>query len=174
MSAYGKAFSTRLFIQAAFTGVLAPMSSHGSTWLMVTFVIAAGAAGVGAVIRNGHARTRELVIGFEALAVAVGVIGILGHHYIPGTIVGIAALITAVQHPAPAAAGPAPTAPASNPAFAAPPTYAPVVEAAAPMPMAAPGPMPVAAPPPTADVPVTSAPADPRPTPRTMNILPDG
>ena len=99
MSSYGKNFSTRLFIQAAFTGLLAPAGSRGTTWMVATFALAVGAAVVGAIVRDGHERTRELVIGFEAVAVAVGVVGLMGHHYIPGTIVGIAALITAVQHP---------------------------------------------------------------------------
>src|SRR4051794_36527653 len=101
MSSYGKNFSTRLFVQAAFTGFLAPMGAHGSTWLLVTFVLAGAAALIGAVVRNGHEKTRELVIAFEAAAVAVGAIGLMGHHYIPGTIVGIAALVTALNHPMP-------------------------------------------------------------------------
>src|SRR3954468_2321935 len=103
MSSYGRNFSTRLFVQAAFTGFLAPMGAGGSTWLMVTFALAAGAALIGAVVRNGHGNTRELVIGFEVIAVAVGAVGLTGHHYIPGTIVGIAALVTALNHPMPRA-----------------------------------------------------------------------
>jgi hypothetical protein len=101
MSSYGRNFSSRLFVQAAFTGFLAPLSSHGSTWLVATFAVAAAAAAVGAIIRTGHERTRELVIGFEVAAVAVGAVGLIGHHYIPGTIVGIAALVTALNHPMP-------------------------------------------------------------------------
>src|SRR3954468_561099 len=101
MSSYGKNFSTRLFVQAAFTGFLAPMGAHGSTWLLVTFVLAGAAALIGAFVRNGHEKTRELVIGFEAVAVAVGAVGLMGHHYIPGTIVGIAAAVTALNHPMP-------------------------------------------------------------------------
>src|SRR4051794_33887047 len=103
MSSYGRNFSTRLFVQAAFTGFLAPMGAQGSTWLIVTFGLAAVAALLGAVVRGGHERTREMVIGFEAVAVAVGAVGLMGHHYIPGTIVGIAALVTALNHPMPRA-----------------------------------------------------------------------
>src|SRR3954451_13851901 len=141
MSSYGKNFSTRLFVQAAFTGFLAPMGAHDTTWLLVTFVLAGAAALIGALVRNGHDKTRELVIGFEAAAVAVGAVGLIGHHYIPGTIVGIAALVTALNHPMPrAVAVPAQTtAVASAPAapqFAAPaaevvsaaPSYAPAPE----------------------------------------------
>src|SRR3954466_7945144 len=139
MSSYGRNFSTRLFVQAAFTGFLAPMGAGGSTWLMVTFARAAGAALIGAVVRNGHGNTRELVIGFEVVAVAVGAVGLTGHHYIPGTIVGIAALVTALNHPMPqAVAVPAQMAPAQTapeytpvpaPQFAAP---APVTDFVAP------------------------------------------
>jgi hypothetical protein len=37
------------------------------------------------------------------VALAVGGVGLAGGHYIPGTIVGVAALITAVNHPMPRA-----------------------------------------------------------------------
>jgi len=133
MSAYGKNFSTRLFIQAAFTGFLAPLNAHGSTWLVVTFAVAGVAALLGAVARGGHERTRELVIGFEAVAVAVGAVGLLHHHYIPGTIVGIAALVTALNHAMPrAVAVPAQAAPPE--AQAAPQFAAPSPQFAAPAP----------------------------------------
>src|SRR5438270_12485631 len=146
MSSYGRNFSTRLFIQAAFTGLLAPAGSRSSTWLMATFAIAVGAAVVGAVVRTGHDRTRELVIGFEAVAVAVGAVGLVGGHYIPGTIVGIGALVPAVNHSMPhAVAVPAQTAPVEAAPVAA-PEYAPmpVPQFAAPAPMtdfAAPAPV---------------------------------
>ena len=128
MSSYGRNFSTRLFIQAAFTGFLAPLSAGGSAWLMVTFVLAGAAAVVGAVVRSGHEKTRELVIGFEAVAVAVGAVGLAGHHYIPGTIVGIAALVTALNHPMPR--------PVAVPAQATPVDAAPAPQFAAPAPAA--------------------------------------
>jgi hypothetical protein len=160
MSSYGRNFSTRLFVQAAFTGFLAPLSAHGSTWLLVTFVLAAGAALIGAVVRNGHANTREIVIGFEAVAVAVGAVGLTGHHYIPGTIVGIAALVTALNHPMPhAVAVPAQMAPVD-----AAPEYAPVpapAYASVPAPAYAPVPAPAIAP---VTAPVTGV--------RAMDILP--
>jgi len=197
MSSYGKNFSTRLFVQAAFTGFLAPISAHGSTWLMVTFALAGAAAVIGAVVRNGHEKTRELVIGYEAVAVAVGAVGLMGHHYIPGTIVGIAALVTALNHqmprpvavPAQATPGeamPAPQFAAAVPAAA--PEYAPTPEYV-PAPEYAPAPAPqFAAPAPTTDAVVADAvvaesepaPAAPMATPvtapvtgvRAMNILP--
>jgi hypothetical protein len=125
MSSYGKNFSTRLFIQAAFTGFLAPAGSRGSTWLVATFALAAAAAVVGAVVRNGHEHTRELVIGFEAVAVVVGAVGLAGHHYIPGTIVGIAALVTALNHPMPRTVA-VPAQPAPDYAAPAAPVEAPV------------------------------------------------
>jgi hypothetical protein len=132
MSAYAKNFSTRLFIQAAFTGLLAPVGSHGSTWLIGTFALAAGALTVGVLAQRGHERTRELVMAFEAVAVAVGVVGLLGHHYIPGTIVGVAALITAANHPMPRAAVAA--MPAEAGTVAAPPFGPTVPEGAVPAP----------------------------------------
>jgi hypothetical protein len=118
MSSYGRNFSTRLFVQAAFTGFLAPVGSHGSTWLIATFALAAAAALVGAVVRGGHERTRELVIAFEAVAVVVGAVGLAAHHYIPGTIVGIAALVTALNHPMPRTAAAVPAQAAPEPAVA--------------------------------------------------------
>ena len=155
MSSYGKNFSTRLFVQAAFTGFLAPMGSHGSTWLLVTFVLAGAAAVIGALVRNGHEKTRELVIGFEVAAVAVGAVGLMGHHYIPGTIVGIAALVTALNHPMPRAVA---VPPQAAPVEADPAAAAPVVAAAEYAPVPAPQ---FAAP---ASAPVTGV--------RAMDILP--
>ena len=160
MSSYARNFSTRLFIQAAFTGLLAPAGSRGSAWLLATFAVAIGAAVVGAVVRAGHERTRELVIGFEGVAVAVGAIGLAGGHYIPGTIVGIAALITALTHPMPRpVVVPTPADPGAAPA---PQFAAPAAESAAPAPeLAAPVQpvQPVAAP-------ISGV--------RAMNILPGG
>ena len=180
MSSYGRNFSTRLFIQAAFTGLLAPLGSRSSTWLMGTFAIAAGAAVIGAMVRNGHERTRELVIGFEAVAVAVGGVGLAGGHYIPGTIVGIAALITAVQHPMPRAVAVPPQAmPDAAAPFAAPQYPAgqfpapqlPAAQYAAPQP-----PQPVVAAdctaPEPAPAPVLDSPVVPVTGVRAMNILP--
>jgi apolipoprotein N-acyltransferase len=134
MSTHARNLSTRLFVQAAFTGLVAPIGSRGGTWLAVTFAIAAAAVGVALTIRDGHERLRELVVGFEAVALAVGVVGLLGHHYIPGTIVGIAALIAALNTPASLPA-PAPVAPVvadqPAPAYAAVPAQpAPQAEAA--------------------------------------------
>jgi hypothetical protein len=181
MSSYGRNFSTRLFVQAAFTGLLAPAGSHGSTWLLATFALAAGAAVVGAVVRGGHERTRELVIGFEAVAVVVGAVGLIGGHYIPGTIVGIAALITALNHPtsdagpesvpapAQAVAVPPQIAPVEAPQFAAPvPQFAaPAPEYAAPVAEYAAAPQPAPEP-----VPAPVAPVAPVTGVRAMNILP--
>src|SRR3954464_12236306 len=140
MSSYGKNFSTRLFVQAAFTGFLAPMGSHGSTWLLVTFALAGGAALIGAVVRNGHEKTPELGIGFGGACVAVGGIGLMGHHYIPGTIVGIAALVTALNHPMPRAVAVPAQATAVEPAPAAPQFAAPAAEGVSAAPSYAPAP----------------------------------
>src|SRR3954462_13545661 len=140
MSSYGKNFSTRLFVQAAFTGFLAPMGAHGSTWLLVTFVLAGAGALIGALVRNGHEKTRDWVIGFEAGAVAVGAVGLMSHHYIPGTIVGIAALVTALNHPMPRAVDVPAQATAVGPAPAAPRFAAPAAEVVSAAPSYAPAP----------------------------------
>lgn len=183
MSSYARNLSTRLFIQAAFTGVMAPIGSHGSTWLMLTFAIAAVAVGVALTIRDGHARTRELVLGFEAVAVAVGVVGLVGHHYIPGTIVGAAALIAAWNTPTPAPAAAPAEAPA--PAYAAVPAQ-PVVETepaavypdvpAQPSPQPTPEPQPVAVIAPAEATPVVAEPVAVEAAPvtgrRAIDILP--
>ena len=176
-AAFAQKISVRLFIQAAFTGLLAMSSARGSTWLLLTFAVAAGAAGVGAVIRSNQANARQLVVGFEAVAVAVGAIGLAGGHYIPGTIVGIATLITVLgTRQSVAAPGTAVSAgpDAPVPAFATPDNvYAPPPARAlvAPQPSgAAVEAAPAAAPtltPATPTPPVEFAPA-----PRAMTILP--
>jgi hypothetical protein len=188
MSAYGRNFSTRLFIQAALTGLLAPSGRnavHGSTWVMLTFALAAAAAVVGAIVRGGHGRTRSLVIGFEAAALLVGGVALIDHHYIPGTIVGLMALVTALNHPAPhdvemplteavaadGAPAPAPQFAAAAPApqFAA-PAPAPVEVPAQPAPVAEPVPAPVA--PPAAPAAQPAPAATPVTGVRAMTILP--
>jgi hypothetical protein len=176
-AAFAQKISVRLFIQAAFTGLLAMSSARGSTWLLVTFAVAAGAAVVGAVIRTNQTNARRLVIGFEGVAVAIGGIGLTGGHYIPGTIVGIATLITvlgtsegAVAPAAPfAAAVPAPGGPA-GPAFAAVPAATPDDVFAAPDDVFA---APAAATPAfAAPAPPPATPVEVAPAPRTMTILP--
>ena len=101
------ALSTRLFIQAALTGLLAPTAAHGSTWLVLTLAVAAGAVAVALLLRNSPANAKRMVIGFEGVALVVGGLGLAGGHYIPGTIIGVITLITALNLPA----GAAPTSP---------------------------------------------------------------
>ena len=97
------ALSTRLFIQAALTGLLAPTAAHGSTWLVLTLAVAAGAVAVALLLRNGPANAKRMVIAFEGVALVVGGLGLAGGHYIPGTIIGVITLITALNLPAGAA-----------------------------------------------------------------------
>jgi hypothetical protein len=101
--------STRLFIQAALTAIFAPVNPGGKGFLVLTFALAAGAAGLGAWVRTGPAQTRNATLAFEAVAVIIGVVGLVHHTYVPGTIVGVATLIavlntgTTVRSSAPAA-----------------------------------------------------------------------
>ena len=97
------ALSTRLFIQAALTGLLAPTAAGGSSWLVLTLAVAAGAVAVALLVRNSPANAKRMVIGFEGVALVVGGLGLAGGHYIPGTIIGVITLITALNLPAGAA-----------------------------------------------------------------------
>jgi hypothetical protein len=100
------ALSTRLFIQAALTGLLAPTAAGGSTWLVLTLAVAGGGRAVAAsalavalLLRRNPANARVMVVGFEAVALVVGGLGLAGGHYIPGTIIGVVTLITALNLP---------------------------------------------------------------------------
>ena len=53
------ALSTRLFLQAAVTGLLAPLTKGGSTWLVITFAVAAGAVGVAMLLRTTRQTRRS-------------------------------------------------------------------------------------------------------------------
>ena len=102
-SSYGKALSGRLFVQAALTAVFAPLGGGGSSMLLALALgAAAGILGV-LLMRGDVPNPRSVVIGFEVVAVLIGVVAVLGHHYIPGTIVGVVTLITVANNPAPAA-----------------------------------------------------------------------
>jgi len=94
------ALSTRLFIQAALTGLLAPTAAGGSTWLVITLAVAAGAVAVALLLRNAPSNAKAMVLGFEAVALVVGGLGLAGGHYIPGTIIGVITFITALNLPA--------------------------------------------------------------------------
>src|SRR3954452_19030118 len=100
MSSYSKSMSTRLFIQAAVTAALG-MQVRGSHWVAVTVILGVIEAAAGIAIRSAPLHARNAVIGVELIAVPVGLFGLTGGHYIPGTIIGIAALVTAITHGAP-------------------------------------------------------------------------
>jgi hypothetical protein len=195
------ALSTRLFIQGALTGLLAPTAARGSTWLVVTLAVAAGAVAVALLLRSAPANAKQLVVGFEAAALAVGGLGLVSGHYIPGTIVGVVTLITALNAPTATAAADSPwvAPPAGAPAYAppgaavyAPPALAPpsdnpyaspgepTLVATAPLvppiAFAPPAPAPVAVVPPQFSVPEPPAerlrPEDVPPATRSLTILP--
>jgi hypothetical protein len=190
---YTHRLSTRLFIQAALTGLLAP-TARGSTWLVLTLAVAAGALAVGLLLRSSPPNGRQMVIGFEAVALAVGALGLLGGHYIPGTIVGVVTLIATAKSgggppaadpwvvPADATAYPPPAAPVEPaPVLPTPAAFAPVepasVQTMAPVDAAAPpvdAPSPLVPPQPAALTPIAEPlrPEDIPPAPRSMTIVP--
>jgi hypothetical protein len=105
--------STSLFIQAALTAffTLAPLGGESGSWRAFELLIAAVAAAVGVFLRSGSPQSRNVVLGFEAIAIAVGAIALVSQHmYMPGTIIGIGVLIRVVNLPSQA---PAPVMPAA-------------------------------------------------------------
>ena len=178
---------TRLFVQAAVTCLLAPLMSHGSVWLAATVAVGLGAAAVALLLQKAAVPARQLVLPFEVVAVAVGVLGILGGHYIPGTIIGVATLVEVLRQsgaPSAASAGPAEAAQPAPPVEGG---FAPVVPpmpqvdgfvapvdgfaVVSPMPQVPPmtenpyAPAPAAFVPPQAAAPVAAAPAPATPAP---------
>jgi hypothetical protein len=196
------ALSSRMFVQAAITlltPLLTPPGLRSAGWTMAAVVIAAAAAGVGALVRVNGANARAIVIAFEVPAIAVGLLGMTKGHYIIGTIIGVVTLVMLLSSPqaapVPVAAGqwtpppppgyappsaPAFGAPADNP-YAPPPSessyaalgsYAPPVMPAPVMPAPV---MPASvAPAPVAPEapPQPAQPEDVPPAPRSMTILP--
>jgi len=106
--------STSLFIQAALTAffTLAPLGGESGSWRAFELLIAAVAAAVGVFLRSGSPQSRNVVLGFEAIAIAVGAIALVSQHmYMPGTIIGIGVLIRVVNLPSQAPAPVMPGAP---------------------------------------------------------------
>jgi hypothetical protein len=177
------ALSTRLFIQAAFTGffALTPAYSARSGWSTIALGLAGLTIAVGFLVRSGISNARAVIIGLEAVVLIVFIAGVRDHYWMPGTILGIATLIAALNMPGPvsgcATADTADTAwaPAAG-AVAAPPGYG------GPMAVAPVAGAPVIdnpyAPPPPHAVPVMGSPYAPArledlpPAPRSMTILP--
>jgi hypothetical protein len=172
----------RLYVQAAFTALfpLVYLNRDGKTWLLIGLALAAGCVGLSFLVRQGHPSARSAVLGFEALAVVVGALGLVGHHYVPGSVIGALTFFAVVTSDAtPKATAPepvpAPAEPVINPALVPPQapvpamatvTAAPInatvdTQAAPPMPAAAPVHAPVAAPMPI-----------PAPMPASRDILP--
>lgn len=126
--------STHLFWQAGVTAVFAPFAATGGTsWVLLVLLLAAASCGLGAYLRSDPPQGRTIVLAFEAVAVLVAGAGVFGGHYVPGSIVGAATLLTAARSPA---VDPEPTNPLSAlipvQAGTARVTYAPVAAAAAP------------------------------------------
>ena len=93
--------SPRLFWQAGVTVVFAPFAATGGKgWVLLVLLLAAAAGGLGALLRELEASGRNLVLGFEGVALLLGALAAYEGHYIPGTIVGGVTLFTALTTPA--------------------------------------------------------------------------
>lgn len=86
---------TSLYVQAAFTALFAFAPSQGgnATWTVVQLVLAAGAVLTAVGMERRAADARNLGLGFEVVALLVSVAALMGHHYIPGTLVGLRVLV---------------------------------------------------------------------------------
>ena len=136
--------SHRLFLQAALSAIF-PLAFRATTpnaWVVVGVALALGCVGLALFAQQGNPNIRPAVIGFEAVAVAAGVIGLLGGHYVPGSIVGAYTLMAVFNGGSVVAAAPASDATPAPPAGAVATPDAPVAQpasavapAAAPMPM---------------------------------------
>jgi hypothetical protein len=84
-----------LVVQAAITALfsLLPAAGSGGHWVAIQLALAAAAGTVAWYVGTPGAATRPVGLGFEGVALAVGVVGVAHHHYIPGTIVGIRVLV---------------------------------------------------------------------------------
>ena len=174
--------TNRLFVQAALSAIfpLVARTTTGNAWVVIGLALAAGCVGLAIFVQQDAANARSAVIGFEVLAVAIGVIGLVGGHYVPGSIVGAITLVSvfssgdagAGSSSAPASAVPTAAVPgdsAPNPAFASAAVQSAV---AAPASVAAPA-APPAMPAPLAAPATAQAPAPmSAPAPIARNILP--
>ena len=95
MNACVASFRQRLFIQAAITGIFAllPSNTGNNGWLMITVILAVACAGIAVALPSLGAAAYQTALGFEVVAVLIGGYALTQSTYIPGTIVGIAALI---------------------------------------------------------------------------------
>ncbi|HEX7104373.1 MAG TPA: hypothetical protein VF218_00260, partial [Acidothermaceae bacterium] len=68
--------ASSLFIQAAITifFTLGPLAGTATTggWRATEVLLAGAAAAVGVLVRSGAPQSRSVVLGFEAIAVAIG------------------------------------------------------------------------------------------------------
>jgi 2-oxoglutarate dehydrogenase E2 component (dihydrolipoamide succinyltransferase) len=95
MSVRSSGLRGTLLTQAAITAVFSflPGNGMGSTWLVAQLALAAAAAVVAWYVGTGARQAYPAALAFEGVALAAGVIGLTGGRYIPGTIIGIGALV---------------------------------------------------------------------------------
>ena len=148
-----------LLLQAAVTAGYGLMRSSDTGWTLLTMVVASAGVFLGTALQPTPGM-RTAVLGFEAGAVAFGLVGVVAGHFVPGALLALVTLVqVATAEGAAAFAGEA----------------VPVLEVPG-----APQPPPVAPPPAKVLVPYPTAPADapavPAPASRTapaaMTVLP--
>jgi hypothetical protein len=119
MHPYAASIRASLFIQAALTGLFAfvPTNNKGP-WLALQLAFAAGAIVLAALLTSATPAMRVTILGFEGVAVLVGVLGLTQNHYIPGTIIAVGVLIRMLtSHGSAFTAGPAVIPPAPAPVW---------------------------------------------------------
>lgn len=97
-----KCLSVSLYLQAGFGAffLLGPAVRGNANLRLLEIFFVAGAAGVGAYLGAGGPASRHVVLGFEALAVAVGFYAYSSHHMLlPGTFVAMAVLFRVLSIP---------------------------------------------------------------------------
>jgi len=127
-----------LYIQAALSAIfpLSTVGRDGMSWVLVGFALAAACLGVSYLVHQGKPSARAVVIGFEVVAVAVGALALVAHHYVPGSAIGawtLFAVLSSRASVAPPAPVPAPAPqPVANPVLV-PQQEAPTPQAEAPV-----------------------------------------
>ena len=77
-----------LYLQAAVTALFGLAKGGSGTWTFATMVVAAGAVFIGSALQPTPGM-RNAALGYEGLAVAFGVVGLVADHYVPGTILAV-------------------------------------------------------------------------------------
>lgn len=77
-----------LYLQAAVTALYGLAKGGSGAWTFATMVVAAGAVFIGSALQPTPGM-RTGALGYEGLAVAFGVVGLVSDHYVPGTVLAL-------------------------------------------------------------------------------------